>query len=122
MTKEIAQKYIDEYFSKKYRIVESKQPHFWDAVIILCSNLDSDISQLIIENNCYCIYGDSRLIHYSDVDENAESVYDMALNIAKTIRESEQRIFSNVDFFLMKKEIESLKVAVRNIRKNQRIM
>jgi len=123
MTKEVIQKYIDGYFSKKCRIVKSKQPHFWEAVIMLCSNPDADISHLIIEGNNYCIDGGSRLIHYSDVDENAESVSGMAVNIAKIIRESEQRNFSNVDIFFMQKDIESLKAEVRNINgRNRRIM
>ena len=123
MIKEVIQKYIDGYFSKKYCIEKSRQPHFWEAVIMLCNNPDADISHLIIEKNIYCINEGSHLIRYSDVDKNAESVSDMAVNIAKIIRESEERKFSNVEFFLMQKDIEILKAAVCNInRRNLRIM
>ena len=63
------------------------------------------------------------LLLNSDVDKNAESISDMAVNIAKIIRESEERKFSNVEFFLMQKDIEILKAAVCNInRRNLRIM
>lgn len=55
--KKTVEKYINGYFSKRYPIDKKLQPHFWEAVIMLCENIDSDVTSLIDETSpiCYII-------------------------------------------------------------------
>ena len=43
VSKEVAEKYIDGYFKRKYPINESDQPNFWDAVKELVTNINADV-------------------------------------------------------------------------------
>ena len=46
ITKDTAEKYINGGFYQKYPISKKVQPHFWEAVILLCEDMNADVSSL----------------------------------------------------------------------------
>ena len=109
VSKEVAEKYIDGYFKKKYPIRESAQPTFWDAVKELVVNINADVSELINEDKSYCVPSDEYSSgHISRYGKGIKTVTDFAKTIAQQIIESESKPVSPAEVFLMERRIESL--------------
>lgn len=117
VSKEVAEKYIDGYFKKKYPINESDQPNFWDAVKELVTNINADVSTLIDENNSLCVpVGEYSLVHISQYGKDIRTVTDFAKRIAQQIIESESRPVSPAEVFLMEKRIEALEESISSCK------
>lgn len=109
VSKEVAEKYIDGYFKKEYPISESAQPTFWEAVKELVANINADVSNLIDEDESYCVpKGEYSWWHISRYGEGISTVTDFAKRIAQQIIESESKPVSPVEVFLMERRIEAL--------------
>ena len=114
--REVIEGYFKSYYKYKWRIDETIQPDFWEAVILLCNNLDADVSQLIddSEEAQYCVgdFGTHRA-HVSEIDSKIKDVKQLAKDIATSIYESETTEISKLEIFLMKKKMESMKHNMR---------
>lgn len=93
MEKELASRYIRLIKQKAapYCIDERKQPNFWEAVLVLCQDINADISSLLKGNpneDQYCVtfvkgatsFG---VNHYSDY--SAHTVMELVHKIADEI-------------------------------------
>lgn len=94
MEKQLALQYISFIQQKAlpYTIDEKKQPHFWEAVALLCEDNTKDITSMLQEDPYCIILSDSTLSkeylslsvnHYANY--NAQSVKDLAYKIAEEI-------------------------------------
>ena len=111
MTKNISDEIIDryfDYFKIMYRVAESKQPNFWKAVKILCNDINADISSLIDEEKDFCVSTKMGYRHVSYLDQNVNTVTDLAKIIAKKIIEEESKEVRPVDLFLLNKKMEDI--------------
>ena len=89
ITKDIAEKYVNECFYQKYPISKKIQPRFWEAVILLCEDMDADVSSLIDETNlwCYCARsGGLYNILNLNLNLNVTTLNELAHKIASEIR------------------------------------
>lgn len=115
----VAEKYISEYFSKKYQISKKRQPKFWEAVIMLCQDINSDVSSLIDDNQEFCCIAGLGFQHYSCIDTKeatfANSVVDLAKRIANQIIRSESANVSSVEFFVLQKKVEEIGKSIKRI-------
>lgn len=114
--REVIEGYFQSYYKYKWKIDETIQPNFWEAVILLCNNLDADVSHLIDDSvEAQCCIGDfgKRRAHVSEIDDKIKDVKQLAKDIATSIHESETTEISKLEIFLMKKRMESMK---RNMR------
>ncbi len=109
VSKEVAEKYIDGYFKRKYPIREFAQPTFWDAVKELVANINADVSKLIDEDKPFCVPTDEYSSgHISRYGKDIRTVTDFAKRIAQQIIESESKPVSPAEVFLMKKRITKI--------------
>ena len=85
ISREIIEGYFQSYYKFKWKIDETIQPNFWEAVILLCNNANADISQLIDDSAeaQYCV-GDfgTRRAHVSEIDDKIKDVNQLAKNIS----------------------------------------
>lgn len=117
--KETAEKYIDLRFKSYYTIDEKLQPHFWDAVVVLCEDIDADVSKLIDEEKTYCLpyydrdanWGRGGWIHLdvSELEGNFSTATSLAKHIANLIIEEEKKgPVSRAEFYAYQKKVEYL--------------
>lgn len=110
--KDTAMKYIKGYFKEKYPISTQIQPHFWEAVALLCEDMDTDVSSLINENNPWCLERRKRgtLVHFSHLKSNCKekTLNELAHTIASEIIEVDSFPVERVDVFLLQKKVEYL--------------
>lgn len=113
----VAEMYIKEYFKNEYRISEDMQPNFWEAVKKLAVDINTDVTNLIDEENSFCVPEGRRNIfrHISIYDANIKTVTDLAKKIAKKIIDSENKTVNPVEVFLLEKRIEALERKVHYI-------
>ena len=111
ITKDTAEKYINGGFYQKYPISKKVQPHFWEAVILLCEDMDADVSSLIDETNlwCYCTRsgGFCNILNQS-LNLNVTTLNELAHKIASEIIETDSIPIKNVDFFVLQQKVEYL--------------
>lgn len=118
VSKEVAKKYIDGYFKEKYPICEATQPNFWEAVEILASDIEADVSALINEKKQYCVpYDDYSSKHVSFWGSDINTVTDLAKKIAAEIIKSESTATRAVDYFLLQKDVEALNERVARMER-----
>ena len=110
IAKGTAEKYIKGYFCFKYPISEEKQPHFWDAVILLCEDINADVSSLINENQpmCYYTHGEYFSIYSTKIDLKVDSLNQLAHIIASEIIEADSMPIEKADVFVLQKKFEWL--------------
>ena len=123
ITKDIAEKYINEYFYQKYPISKKIQPRFWEAVILLCEDMDADVSSLIDETNllCYCARsGRFYNILNLNLNLNVTTLNELAHKIASEIIEADSIPIKNVDFFVLQQKVEYLTKRVLYLSANKK--
>ena len=111
ITKDTAEKYINGGFYQKYPISKKVQPHFWEAVILLCEDMNADVSSLIDETNLWCYYtrsGGFCNILNQNLNLNVTTLNELAHKIASEIIETESIPIKNVDFFVLQQKVEYL--------------
>ena len=117
--KETAEKYIELQFKSHYEIDKKRQPHFWDAVITLCEDIDADVSKLINEDEPNCLmyyqsgdfYSRGGWIHFSvsELKGKFDTVTSLAKHIANQIIEEEKKgPVSRAEFYDLQKKMEYL--------------
>lgn len=129
--REVAEKYIEQYFKKRWlvkdsvrkllRVNEKLQPNFWEAVILLCEDINTDVSGLEDTSSDY--KGFFLLTRYKDeefsignaaqegyFDDSIETFSDLAKYIALQIIEAESRPAdsTNLRLFLLERRVEEL--------------
>ena len=93
----VAEMYIKEYFKNEYRISEEMQPNFWEAVKKLAVDINADVTNLIDEENSFCVPERRNIFrHISIID-------------------SENKTVNPVEVFLLEKRIEALERKVHYI-------
>lgn len=109
---EVADKYINGYFKKKYTVDVSRQPRFWEAVRELSANINADVSSLIDEKADYCIMsvGDYSSVKYLGL--GVTTVTEFAKKIAAEIIEEENKTIQPVEVFLLTKRLEEIEITV----------
>ena len=123
ITKDIAEKYINGYFYQKYPISKKIQPRFWEAVILLCEDMDADVSSLIDETNlwCYCARsGRFYNILNLNLNLNVTTLNELAHKIASEIIEADSIPIKNVDFFVLQQKVEYLTERVLYLSANKK--
>ena len=123
ITKDIAEKYVNEYFYQKYPISKKIQPRFWEAVILLCEDMDADVSSLIDETNlwCYCARsGGLYNILNLNLNLNVTTLNELAHKIASEIIETDSIPIKNVDFFVLQQKVEYLTERVLYLSANKK--
>jgi len=110
MEKQLILRYISSIQKKAlpYIIDEKKQPHFWDAVILLCEDATKNISPMLQEDP-YCIILSNctsegchlSVNHYSNY--NANSVKELAEKIAKEITKWDSLSLDDIKLMLFDK-------------------
>ena len=109
--RETVEKYIEGYYKPQYRIEETIQANFWEAVCLLCQDTSADVSTLIDLSETtaaqFCV----------DLREETEKVIQLAKNIANEIRENETADIDLIraDIFLMKKKMEKWEEKLKKI-------
>ena len=118
--KDAAMKYINGYFKKKYPISTQIQPHFWEAVALLCEDMDADVSSLIDETNlwCYCKGGGYSILNQS-LNLNVTTLNELAHKIASEIIEVDSIPIERVDVFLLQKKVEFLSEKILYLTKDR---
>jgi len=118
--RETVEKYLEGYYKPTYKIDEDIQPGFWDAVISLCNDAETDISELINQTEIgeYCVkLGATSLNHVSKLDYRAENPEQLAKYTAESIRENETNDINllKVDIFLIKKKMEDWEEKLKKV-------
>ena len=119
ITKDIAEKYINGYFYQKYPISKKIQPRFWEAVILLCEDMDADVSSLIDETNLWCYCARSGRF-YNILNLNVTTLNELAHKIASEIIEADSIPIKNVDFFVLQQKVEYLTKRVLYLSANKK--
>lgn len=116
IARETVEKYINKYYKIKYLIEESVQPRFWEAVILLCNDLNADITLYIDDRKKFCVHY-SNLMRDPITKYGVSSVTELAEKIAREIRNSERRDINKLEYFLLKKRIRNMEETLETIKK-----
>ena len=118
--REVSEKYIDRYFKKKYLISTTRQPQFWNAVILLCENINLDVSYLIDNRQDFCYNNGNYNYHFSSINtkeaKRAKSVTHLAKLIAEQIIEAESMQVSSMELFILQQRVEDMEASIRRIQ------
>ena len=121
VSREKALEYIEGYYKPlwKYEVDEKTQPHFWEAVIVLCSDINADVSNYVIRNDRFfdvILKSRASWETYRVADRmskhNVHTVEELAKYFAEQIIESESTPIKASDMFVLQRKVAILESLV----------